>query len=375
MNIKNSIRNLLLFLGIKSRRWTYIGPLWIQIDITNRCNNNCLYCWARSPLLDDKKADKKWQTTELPLPLLKNLIHDLHRLHAGSIHLSGGGEPFMHPHFIDIVRIIKEKNFYCDITTNFTLANKNIINELVKLQVNSITVSMWAGNADTYSKLHPPAGKETFYRVQELLKYLSSLKKNNKFPVIKICNVISRINFKEIEQMIDFAEDVNADAYFFQVMDPVRGKTEELLLSDEERLDLIKILDDISPKIDKLGCQKNIRVYGFDDFKRRLLSNHAGKGFYEVGTAKQIPCYAGWVFSRITADGNVNFCLKTDEFPVGNIYKNSFRRIWFSKDYAMFRKMRITGQENNRYSLRCNTTCDNYDQNMMVHEKLLRHKS
>jgi MoaA/NifB/PqqE/SkfB family radical SAM enzyme len=326
-------------------------------------------------MLGDKHATKEWENYELPLPLVENLIRDLANLHVHSIHIAGGGEPFMHPHFLDIVKKVKEKKILCDITTNLTLADRIMLEKLVKLQVNSITISVWAGNADTYHALHPSASRETFYKIRDLLQYLAFIKKDSPFPLVRICNVISRVNFREIEQMIDFANAVKANEYFFQVMDPVEGKTESLLLSDSERAELLSALDNLNPKMEHLEKSGKVRACSLADFKRRISSAGAKEGFYEAEAYNQIPCYAGWIFSRITADGNVNFCLKTDEYPLGNIFKNSFKKIWRSKDYAMFRKMKITGLKHGRYALRCKKTCDNYEQNKMVHEKLFSCKS
>ena len=157
-----------LMRGILDGRHAYIGPKIVQIDITNNCNLNCLYCWARSPLLREKQANKEWESYELPLDLIKKLIDDLYLLGTEDIYIAGGGEPFMHPNIIDILKYIKHKGMRCEVTTNFTLITEDIVKRIVELGVDFVTVSLWAGTAETYEKLHLNAKKETFFQIIEI---------------------------------------------------------------------------------------------------------------------------------------------------------------------------------------------------------------
>ena len=56
---------------------------------------------------------------------------------------------------------------------------------------------------------------------------------------------------------------------------------------------------------------------------------------------KNMPCYFGWLFSVIDADGNVYPCCFQDRSPsseIGNIRKDDFGTIWSSKKYKDFRR-------------------------------------
>ncbi len=357
-----------LIRGISSGRYAYIGPRTVQIDITNRCNNNCLYCWARSPLLGRKRATKEWESRELPLDLTEKLIDDLHSLGTENIHIAGGGEPLIYPGIIDLIEHIKQKGMRCELTTNFTLITEDIIRRIVELNVDSVTVSLWSGTAKTYKKLHPNKTKATFYRIIKMLKLASAVKKrkNEPLPSFRLCNVISDINCHEIEEMIDLAEETQVESYFFQVIDPVSGYTDRLLLSDKERKELKYKLNSLKPRMEELALKRNIRVCELDEFIRRISSENASTGHYDEAEITKIPCYAGWVFSRITADGNVNFCLKTDEYPIGNIYKQSFKEIWYSEQYDDFRERMLKHLAMPNQPLRCNTTCDNRQENLNI---------
>jgi MoaA/NifB/PqqE/SkfB family radical SAM enzyme len=198
-------------------------PKYITIDLTNSCNLNCVGCWTHSPLLKDKEASKEWKSNMIPFEKLKNLINDLKELGTEKIRLTGGGEPFMHPRIMDIIRIIKEKGISCDITTNFTLLNKDKIKKLFELNVDEIVVSLWAGDAETYVKIHPNQTKKTFERIKDNLEFIAQYKeKIRKGPKVIMANVISNINYDKVDKIANFATHVSLDEIYFTLIDPIK---------------------------------------------------------------------------------------------------------------------------------------------------------
>ena len=365
--------SMVRYAGVISKKNAFLGPRNVQIDITNKCNSNCLYCWARSPLLKERIATKEWQNQELPVDLVKRLVKELKDMGVKNIHLSGGGEPFIHPHIMEIIEYIKANGIRCEITTNFTLVDRPRILRLLDTRVDFISVSLWAARPETYVKLHPGKTERDFEEIIDNITFMMQTKNNfnfNKNIGLRLCNVISNLNYQEIEQMIDLAERVSADSYLFQVMDPIKGYTDKLLLSQEERQNLLREVNLLMPKITRLYGQTGINVNELNEFMRRLNSEYASVAKYDKEAMKQSPCCVGWFFSRITADGNVNFCLKTDEYPLGNLYKNSFKEIWNSREYNRFRKNIFSREIDPYRPLRCETTCDNRQQNIDANNKL-----
>ena len=75
----------------------------ISIEITQQCPNHCIHCSSFST----------WHTNMMmPWPKLREVIDDAVTLGAKTICLSGG-EPFLHPNIIDIVKYIHEKGCSC----------------------------------------------------------------------------------------------------------------------------------------------------------------------------------------------------------------------------------------------------------------------
>ncbi|MCM8784116.1 MAG: radical SAM protein [Candidatus Omnitrophica bacterium] len=354
--------------GIKSKYFAFSGPFSVQIDLTDECNNRCLACWCNSPLLGENNKNKD----SLAFPLVINLLEELEYLRTREIVLSGGGEPFLYPEVLRVLERIKQKEIICHINTNFALLNKKIIDELIKLRLDYLTISLWAGSVKTYKIIHPNRNEEDFYRIKENLIFLNSLKR--KLPKVKIYNVIFNLNYFEMEEMLKFAEDVKADYIEYTILDVIPDKTDVLLPNREE----FKKIKEISQRI--LQRKNKIKILNFEHFLRRISQEEAIKGEYERNFINSIPCYSGWLFSRILANGNVIPCLKAHRFPVGNLYKNSFREIWNGELMQEFRRKTINGNRDDNLfyligngdgkDIGCFRICDDLVRNLYFYNRI-----
>ena len=385
INLKREWHDALLVLGIMHGAKAYTGPTLAQLDITNRCNNNCIACWVRSPLLQEREATSEWKSAELPFEKIRSLLDELSEMGTKRIFLAGGGEPFIHPGIFKILAYIKEKGMSIDMNTNFTLIDEKSVKKIISLGVDHINVSLWAGNAKTYCKTHPNKDKKTFLKIEKMLKLLSKTKDLK--PVINIYNVLLNLNYHEFKSMLEFGFKVKADTIDFVLVDVIPGKTDKLLLNATQRKELISELEktDAYLKRFKEKYKHNLQIPLFEQFKRRVLNPNMTKGIYENNIIESIPCYAGWSFTRISATGNVDPCLKAHKISVGNIYEKSFNKIWSDKKQKEFRKktfvkikkgpyFSMIGEDSSKKS-GCYFSCDNLGLNFETHEKIRKFSS
>jgi len=323
-------------IGVMDGRESYIGPHTLQIDPTNRCNNDCIACWCRSPLLLDKRIPYNIENQALPFGLVRDLIDDAVDMGTKEVYIAGGGEPFMHPNIMEIVEYIKKKGLVCHLNTNFTLVNKEKAKRLVELGVNFMNISIWAGTAKTYSDLHPNKTEETFCQLEEVLTYMNSIKRD--IPYVKAYMVISNMNYFEIYEMIEFARRTRSESIEFTMVDTIPDRTDSLLLSEEQRSWLYEQCKYIWDEYQKDESPNKLILFKFDQFMRRISGKHTLTGEHDKNIIDKLPCTVGWVFARVLADGNVNFCLKAHRIPVGNVYEHSFRELWCSARQKKFRK-------------------------------------
>ncbi len=365
--------------GVIDGERAFCGPSFVQLDVTNSCNNNCIGCWCNSPLLKEKRMPEEVKKEFLPLPLVKELLQELKEMGSKEIYFSGGGEPFTHPHMMEILRYSKEKGFLCYVNTNFTLLDKDKLKELIEMGVDHLTVSLWAGTARTYALTHPNKTELDFERIRENLLYLNTHKKGK--PLVKLYNVIFNLNYHELERMIEFAKETHSESVEFTVIDTIPQATDILLLNSQQQKELLRICQRIMRRREE-GWAREVILFNFEQFYHRIASpENVVKGLYDKWIIGKIPCYIGWVFTRILPDGNVNGCLKAHRIPLGNIFQNRFSEIWNSPRYRWFREKTLRFDEDDPFfsligndpqcKVGCYKSCDDLQRNLKVHEELL----
>jgi glycosyltransferase involved in cell wall biosynthesis/MoaA/NifB/PqqE/SkfB family radical SAM enzyme len=311
--------------GVLDGRESYVGPHTVQIDPTNVCNNDCLACWCNSPLLLDKALPSPKRDAVLPLPVIIGLLDDMVAMGSKEVYIAGGGEPFCHPDIKAIIREIKQRGLVCNVNTNFTLVDEDMVEFLAEQQVDYMTVSVWSGTPETYSLLHPNKTEEMFHQIKEMLQKLNAIKRNG--PFIKVYNVISNLNFHEIKAMIDFAIKTRSESVEFTVLDTIPGRTDGLLLDEEQRAWLAAEALRIREWIEG-DARQRLHLFKFDQFLRRIGGIHTTTGEHDKTIIDSLPCTVGWQFARIMADGDVNQCLKAHRIPSGNLHNVRFGELW-----------------------------------------------
>jgi len=261
------------------------GPSSLEIDLTNNCNQHCAGCWVHSYLMGEERLQGERRRATLEFDRLKKLIEDARRLGVRRIQLSGAGEPFMHPQIDEVLALVKSLDIELNVITNFTLVDDERARRMVDLGVDSITVSLWAGTAETYVKTHPTASHELFERTMRVLGGMTEYRRQTgaRFPRVKVYNVISNLNYHEINEMIDVARDAGADLVEFTPIDIVEGRTDSLALSEEQRRQILDQLLGLRRRSDSLQLKEDLikgRLPGLDEQREfaRFVQRHGMPG-------------------------------------------------------------------------------------------------
>ena len=275
--------------GIRDGVTAFAGPQIIHMDLTNRCNLNCIACWCQSPLLGRDHIKTKQLGETLSFEVITSFIDDIVEMGgATQIKLGGGGEHTMHPKFADVLTYLRKKapDIEIDINTNFTRFDDSLIDLILQTRVNKLTVSLWAGTSTTYQKTHPNQGQGTFERVVSNLRKLCNARSEG-LPKICINNVLMNLNCHELESMLELAMDIGAEHIHFVPVDPVPGKTEQLLLNNEERIAMAKQLLKYKPLIDAWDNYTDpltirlVQIVNYHELLHRLSQPDSNIGVYD----------------------------------------------------------------------------------------------
>ena len=116
-NFNGISRYLKFFLDVvRARLFLDIKPLVVGLNVTNRCNLCCSYCYG-----DYSKRKSRDFTTEE----LLNLIKELRKMGTRAIYISGG-EPLLREDIGTIIDAVKDENMFCFINSNGVLVPDKI---------------------------------------------------------------------------------------------------------------------------------------------------------------------------------------------------------------------------------------------------------
>lgn len=292
------------------------APFLVQVEVTNKCNLNCVFCSRHSHPL--KLGD-----------LSPNLLPEIIKLSRKSreLILFGYGEPLVSEGFYTLLRGVESAR--CSFTTNGLLLTKNIIDRIIKdsnRPIHNVTFSIDGANPQTYLSIRE---RSNFQKVWRNLKNLSEYKARFKllWPEIYINFVAMRRNLEELPRIIEKAASMKVsqiNIFHLNVWDE-SYKDESLIYFPE----LTKqIFSEAQSKAQKIGLRLDIPV--------EISVNHSSS--QQEFRNSYIPrCYQPWSYSYIRNDGFVQACCYSENFVMGNLNEKSFEEIWNDKPYQTIR--------------------------------------
>ncbi|MDP8224728.1 MAG: radical SAM protein [Candidatus Lernaella stagnicola] len=248
------VEDNLALAGILDGEEVLAGPEIFEIDLTNFCNLDCIGCWNHSPLLAERRMTGEEKQQHLPTELVLRLIDDAAELGAKHVQLSGAGDPLCHTDAMEIIRRVKARGLECTVITNGTLLTEKVCEGLVEAGVDHLTVSVWAGSPEVYAAVHPNQQPKTLRRIMESLQLLHRLKaeRNSFQPQVKVYHVVCHTNAHDVANMVSFAVESLAEYVEFTPIDIVPGYTDSLALTEADRAEIVRQLNDLPKREDYL---------------------------------------------------------------------------------------------------------------------------
>lgn len=357
-------KKIKIVLGILART-ALTGPLEAAIDISNSCGLGCVTCWFYSPLRKEK-VTAEWAGRQMSFDLFRRIIAELKALDVRKVMLGGDGDPFTHPRIIDMLEYSKQAGMAVDTATCGIFFDDASLRRLFETGLDGLSISILAATPEDYLAMHPGRNTELFEKIRRSVLLLSKWKREaqKKLPYITLIDVISRLNCSAADRMIVFAAEVGANAVAFKRMSAMPF-TRELLLNEAQVRELDRKLQAAAEKAKALGVAENIA-----SFRRGTLPG-LSSGDYTSDVYTRIPCYIGWIYTRILCDGSVVPCCGCYDYRLGNLAERSFREIWYSKEYAGFRAQSIKIRNDRAITGRCAChSCVHAGMNLGIHRAL-----
>ncbi|MHA1704731.1 MAG: radical SAM protein [Promethearchaeota archaeon] len=305
-------------------RYTKV-PHTVQILLTHKCNLHCNFC-----LID---ASNKVNKEELNTIEWLKFFERLRELRIFNIILSGG-EIFLRNDLFVLLKRLRENSIHrITLLTNGTLITKEIANQLSKINIKHISISV-DGLEEKHDKLR---GKGTFQKILNGIQNLINvgIKSQISFTPMKS-------NYKDLGPLIDFIVSMGIKVINVNTLSP-HGRCLNIYkdIALEYPLQIKEVLDIIKEKKRKhsdlkvkcgLGFYYNLPEsykYWQKTPKKNFRIKHLKDG-----------CGAASTSCVITSTGDVIPCEGLYDFKGGNIRKQDLLDIWNnSKNFKIIRDL------------------------------------
>jgi len=320
------------------------GPLYVNVDVTHRCNLKCHNCRWHSPLVE-APLSRPGMPRDFDPEQLRALCADLQDFGTRTLYFCGAGEPLLHPEIFELIEIAKAAGLEVVMYTNGVALRDDVSRTLIDLGLDVLRVSVGATTAAEYCEKHPAASAEEFKQILGAMERLAQLKTaaDAALPLVELCHPIGHDNAGTLEGAFALARATGSERLHFSiVLDFGQASLTPFTLSSAERAQVCADLRRLARRYRGRSPATNIE----DILLRYSLDEQVWE---------RTPCYGGWFYSYVQTDGSVQVCQRSEEV-IGSLADRPFQEIWYAPAYRDFRDraLSVEGLEALREKLHCN---------------------
>lgn len=288
-------------------------PRTAQLAITNRCNFSCQMC---------QRFDLKVKLVDMDFAVYTRILDRLSGVN--NLILTSWGEPLLHPDFVRMLRLAKDRGFKARFTTNGMLLTEELMRAIIDNRVDAVTFSL-----DQIKNYEGSLGHEVSGQLEKIIQLKKMITEAGSGTKIYLQSTYHYGRERDIIDVAEFAAEHHLDRLRLSRLDIRFHKFQRPSLQEEKKL--LKILEVKFPA-DKIGIDF-LPHAAFDGWRRRVYKLiapllHRGGGF----------CLRTYEDVYIDADGEVTPCCGLPWLTQGNILKSSLKEIWQGKKFRYFRR-------------------------------------
>lgn len=272
-------------------------PIRVLFELTYICNHKCIHCYNTD---EQKKAIKKELKTKQVFKILDQLKE------IGCFYLGfTGGEIFTRPDALKIISYAKRLGFEVIILTNASLINKKIVNELAKLKINKVDITLHAIDNEIFNQITGirGSGKKVFNAIKMLHEKGVPLG-------LKSCGM--EFNKKEIIKISKFARSLDTIYRFDGELTPRQDGSKKPLNYSISLKDVYELRKKCYPEM----------YQEHDAFGKKKAKSKSRRDF-----KKLFNCGAGYSDLTISPYGEAKICIEIDYLKC-DILKHGLKKCW-----------------------------------------------
>ena len=288
-------------------------PFSVSVEPTTACNLRCPEC--PSGLRSFSRM-----TGNLKQDLFEHYIKDI-AAHVNYMSFYFQGEPYIHPAFLDMVKVAKSKRIYVSTSTNAHFMDEQKAIKTVESGLDRLIISIDGTTQESYVSYRKEGQlSKVIEGTRNIIKARKDL--NAKTPYVIFQFLVVRANEHQIDEVKALADELGVDEVKYktaQIYDYKHGSS----------------LMPVNERFSRYAKQAD----GHYTLKHKLLNQ----------------CWKLWHACVITWDGWVVPCCfdKDAKYQMGNLKHESLQTVWKNKAYQQFRRNIV----NSRSSIDICTNC------------------
>ncbi|MBU3907463.1 MAG: radical SAM protein [Nanoarchaeota archaeon] len=297
--------------------WGFYSPINLEIELTKKCNQQCIHCWNESG-----------KDTFIQNDILKEIINEF-RSYGGQRLKITGGEPLEYFSLFDFLAYSKSQGVKTiELTTNGSLINEGTAKDLSKY-VSRINISLHGATEETHNKI---TRSQNYHKTKKAIEFC------NQYGLETIINfTVMEENKKEVKEIFKIAKNYGNKIRFNLLMQ--RGFGKELRDISPEIFQLRKAISNLS-KLYNVPLEKSdLYPIGYNlniEFYKFYGCGALRDSMYISSKGLALPC---------------NLATRA----IGDIYEDSVREIWGGEKAKEIRK--ITLCEKDLCTFSCSGKC------------------
>jgi MoaA/NifB/PqqE/SkfB family radical SAM enzyme/esterase/lipase len=299
-------------------------PVFANVEITTRCNLQCVYC---------ARGSEKQQGTDMDKNTFTSILGMLP--HAYRMTLVGLGEPLLHPGVVDFVAAASSHGRRTALVTNAMLLEPRLSQELIKAGLESIAFSIDAPNQGMASEVRPGTDVE---RIIKNIRSFVDLAKRSRPISTAIFTAVSKKTAPYLGELLELIVSLNVhvwmltDLNFLENVETSLWKNADAHVANAVRSAVLTAFKKNLPVLSVRGLEEFGLWRRYDKFL--LLPPDQ---LYQR-SVKHTWCCSPWQTLPIGVRGTVTLCDCQPKTSVGNILNQPLTEIWNGQTMMEYRE-------------------------------------
>jgi len=296
----------------------------LYIEPTTGCNLHCRTCIRN--VWGDPEAKMSMDT-------FRRIVDSLDRLpNLNRVVFTGFGEPLSHPNILEMIEAVRKCDLAVSVGSNGLLLKQKMAQELVRLGVDRLVVSVDGVRPETYADIRGAMLSQVLDNIRGLNEAKHQF--GSLFPALGIEFVALKSNLAELAELTGMASRLNAARVLVSNVLPYTEDMRDEMLYGYEPRPPFKA-GGWPVKADAWvmwGTLDLPRMHWGAERRCRFVQDRSLVVGWDGGVA---PCYAlSHNYSYFAIDGRKK---QVSRYLLGNVNEQSLSEIWMAEDYVRFR--------------------------------------